>query len=224
MVTLMGKIYSVGMTKNSFDVAPEHGRTKFLVDVPHDGDNIDSKNPILNELTGLYYLWKNEHDVGYKGLEHYRRAIWDCTNTHLLEPDEIEDILKTHDVILTDNYVFFPGTMDRYCLPKDDPIRHIERMNERWNGFGDFYWNWICTHKPSENSWCNMAIAREDVFDSFCEMCFDLVLNLKQPAGTKRFFAYCSEKLWSPWADFKGYKVYHGSIIVYSEKPKDARY
>ena len=174
----MGKIYSVGMTKNSFDVAPEHGRTPFYVDAKHDGDNIDDQNYRLNELTGLYYLWKNEHDVGYKGLEHYRRAIWDCTNTHLLEPDEIEDILKTHDVILTDNYVFFPGTMDRYCLPKDDPIRHIERMNERWNGFGDFYWNWICTHKPSENSWCNMAIAREDVFDSYCEMCFDLVLTL----------------------------------------------
>ena len=26
MVTLMGKIYSVGMANNSFDVAPEHGR------------------------------------------------------------------------------------------------------------------------------------------------------------------------------------------------------
>ena len=220
----MGIIYSVGMTKNSFDVAPEHGRTPFYVDAKHDGDNIDDQNYRLNELTGLYYLWKNEHDVGYKGLEHYRRAIWDCTNTHLLEPDEIEAILKTHDVILTDNYVFFPGTMDRYCLPKDDPIRHIERMNERWNGFGDFYWNWICTHKPSDNSWCNMAIAREDVFDSYCDMCFDLVLNLKQPDGTKRFFAYCSEKLWSPWADFKGYKVYHGRIIVYSEKPKDSGY
>ena len=201
----MGKIYSVGMTKNSFDVAPEHGRTPFYVDAKHDGDNIDDQNYRLNELTGLYYLWRNEHGVGYKGLEHYRRAIWDFTNTHLLEPDEIEDILKTHDVILTDNYVFFPGTMNRYCLPKDDQIRHIERMNERWNGFGDFYWNWICTHKPSE-------------------MCFDLVLNLKQHAVTKRFFAYCSEKLWSPWADFKGYKVYHGRIIVYSEKPKDSGY
>ena len=35
----MGKIYSVGMTNNSFDVAPEHGRTPFYVDAKHDGDN-----------------------------------------------------------------------------------------------------------------------------------------------------------------------------------------
>lgn len=212
------------MSCNKFDVPSSHGRTKFLVDVPHDGDNIDSENPRLNELTALYYLWKNEHDVGYKGLEHYRRAIWDRTGTHLLEPYEIEDILKDHDVILTDNYVFFAGTMDRYCLPKDDNIRHIERMNERWNGFGDFYWHWLCTHYPSEHSWCNIFVANEEVADEYCEMCFDLVFNLKQPAGTKRFFAYCSEKLWSPWAAFKGYKVYNGRIHVYSEKPKYAGY
>ena len=212
------------MSCNKFDVAPNHGRTKFLVDVQHDGDNIDAENPRLNELTALYYLWKNEHDVGYKGLEHYRRAIWDRTGKHLLEPDEIEDILKTHDVILTDKYVFFEGTMDRYCLPKNGYTHHIERMNDQWNGFGDFYWNWICTHYPSEHSWCNIFIANEEVADEYCRMAFDLVFNLKQPVGTKRFFAYCTEKLWSPWSAFKGLKVYHGRIHVYSEKPASAGY
>ena len=97
-------------------------------------------------------------------------------------------------------------------------------MNDFWNGFGDYYWNWICTHYPSEHSWCNMFVAREEVADEYCEMCFDLVLNLKQPKGTKRFFAYCGEKLWSPWSAFKGLKVYHGRIHVYSDKPKYAGY
>lgn len=54
----MGVIYSVGMHKNVFNVAPEHGRTPFIVDEPHESDNIDSENYRLNELTGLYYLWK----------------------------------------------------------------------------------------------------------------------------------------------------------------------
>ena len=71
----MGKIYSVGMTKNHFDVVPNHGRTPFYVDAKHDGDNIDSKNQSLNELTGLYYLWKNEHNVGYKGYKVYHGRI-----------------------------------------------------------------------------------------------------------------------------------------------------
>lgn len=220
----MGVIYSVGMSKNVFDVAPEHGRTPFIVDEPHEGDNIDAENYRLNELTGLYYLWKNEHNVGYKGLEHYRRAIWDRTNHHLLEPSEIEDILKDYDVILTNNYVFFAGSMDRYCQPKNSYLHHIERMNDQWNGFGDFYWNYVCTHYAPEWSWCNVAIAREDVFDEYCEMAFDLVFNLKQPAGTTRYFAYCTEKLWSPWSAWKNLKVYYGRLHVYSDKPKDAKY
>lgn len=220
----MGKIYSVGMAKNSFDVAPEHGRTPFYVDAKHDGDNIDDQNYRLNELTGLYYLWKNEHGVGYKGLEHYRRAIWDCTNTHLLEPDEIDDILKTHDVILTDNYVHFPGPMTNYCLARDCGLGHIERMNEKWGGFGDFYWDFICSHTASEMSWCNMFIAREEVADEYCDMCFDLCFNLKQPEDKTRFFGFCTEKLWTSWASFKEYNVYNGRIRVYSEKPRNAVY
>lgn len=220
----MGVIYSVGMSKNVFDVAPEHGRTPFIVDEPHDGDNIDSENYRLNELTGLYYLWKNEHNVGYKGLEHYRRAIWDRTNHHLLEPSEIEGILKDHDVILTNNYVFFPGTMDNYCQPRNGYLHHIERMNDQWNGFGDHYWNYVCTHYPNEWSWCNVAIARENVFDEYCEMAFDLVFNLKQPADTTRFFGFCTEKLWSPWSAWKNLKVYYGRLHVYCDKPKYAKY
>lgn len=217
-------IYSAGMRMNVFDVAPNHGRTRFYVDEQHDAENIDSENYRLNELTALYYLWKNEHNVGYKGLEHYRRALFDATDSHLLEPDEIESILKDHDVILTDNYVHFPGQMNNYCLPRNCGLGHIERMNQRWNGFGDFYWDFICTHTASGMSWCNMFIAREEVADEYCELCFDLVFNLKQPEDKTRFFGFCTEKLWTPWAAFRKLKVYLGRIHVYSPKPNGAGY
>lgn len=220
----MGIIYSVGMSKNNFDVAPNHGRTKFLVDEHHEGENIDNLNPHYNEITGLYYLWKNEHGVSYKGLEHYRRAILDRTGNHLLEPDEIREILKTYDVILTDNYVYFPETMDHYCLPFTYYTNHIEKMNELYEGFGDFYRNYMCTHYAAEFSWTNMFIARTGVADEYCKMLFDLCFSIKAPAGKPRFYGYCCEKLWSPWAAFKGLKVYRGRIKVYSDKPKDANY
>jgi hypothetical protein len=220
----MGKIYSVGMTKNHFDVAPEHGRTPFYVDAKHDGDNIDDKNPLYNEITCLYYLWKHHGDTDYIGLEHYRRAIWDRTGNHLLEPDEISEILKTHDVILTNNYVFFAGTMDRYCLPFNYYTHHIEHMNEYMDGFGDFYRTFMCTHYPSEFSWTNMFIANTDIADEYCRMVFHMCDKVKAPAGAKRFYGYACEKLWSPWAAFKGLKAYHGRIHIYSEKPKDANY
>ena len=220
----MGIIYSAGMSCNHFDVAPEHGRTKFLVDVKHEGDNIDELNPMYNEITALYYLWKHHGETDYIGLEHYRRAIWDVSNTHLLEPDEIESILKTHDVILTHKYVCFPHTMDVYCLPFNYYTNHIEHMNEYMEGFGDFFRNFMCTHYPSEFSWTNMFIANTDIADEYCRMVFHMCDKVKAPAGAKRFYGYACEKLWSPWAAFKGLKVYHGRIKVYSDKPKDANY
>ena len=57
----MTKIYVVGSSKTKF--LPLDGiREKFLVDVDHDGDNIDSLNPWYSELTGMYYLWKHCND------------------------------------------------------------------------------------------------------------------------------------------------------------------
>lgn len=212
------------MKSNSFDVAPGHGRTPFYVDEVHPGDNIDDLNPLYNEITGLYYLWRNVHGVPYKGLEHYRRAIWDVSNTHLLEQDEIRDILKTHDVILTNNYVHFAGSMDRYCLPFNYYTHHIERMNELYEGFGDFYRNFMCTHYPSEFSWTNMFIANTDVADEYCKMLFDLLFSVKRPEVAPRFYGYAAEKMWSPWAAYRGLKVYYGRVHVYSDKPKNAGY
>lgn len=220
----MGIIYSAGMSCNKFDVAPNHGRTPFYVDKPHDGDNIDELNPLYNEITCLYYLWKHHGQTDYIGLEHYRRAIFDVSNDHLLEPDEIKEILKTHDVILTEKYVAFPHTMDAYCLPFNYYTNHIEKMNEMHEGFGDFYRNYMCTHYPTEFSWTNMFIARTAVADEYCKMLFDLCFSIKAPAGKPRFYGYCCEKLLSPWSAFKGLKVYRGRIKVYSEKPKDANY
>lgn len=220
----MGVIYSVGMEKNIFDVAPGHGRTPFYVDEAHPGDNIDELNPLYNEITGLYYLWKHHGETDYVGLEHYRRAIWDVSNTRLLEPEDITEILRDYDVILTEKYVAFGGTMDQYCLPFNYYTNHIDKMNELYDGFGDFYRTYMCTHYPSEFSWTNMFVARTEVADEYCKMLFDLCFSVKHPEGAKRFYGYVCEKLWSPWSSFKGLKVYKGRVHVYSDKPKGAGY
>lgn len=39
-----------------------------------DGENISEKNPYYNEMTGLYWLWKNT-DLDYSGICHYRRQF-----------------------------------------------------------------------------------------------------------------------------------------------------
>lgn len=48
-------IIVVGDSKKRFRKEADEGlRAKFLVDKPHDGDNIDKLNPWFCELTGLF--------------------------------------------------------------------------------------------------------------------------------------------------------------------------
>lgn len=56
------------------------------------GDNISEKNVIYAELTGLYWIWKNEKVHTYLGLCHYRRIL-------VFNPLYFQNIKKDHRVI-----------------------------------------------------------------------------------------------------------------------------
>ena len=89
------KIYVVGNSKNKF-LPLDNIREKFLIDQPHEGDNIDFLNPWYCELTGLYYLWKHADDK-IVGLEHYRTYFW--KDGHPINETQIKEELKKGDII-----------------------------------------------------------------------------------------------------------------------------
>ena len=57
------------------------------------GDSISRWNNFYGELTGVYWVWKNEVDADIIGICHYRRFF---LNKHrqLLVQQEYDDILK----------------------------------------------------------------------------------------------------------------------------------
>ena len=57
------------------------------------GENISDKNCYYSELTGLYWVWKNCHDVDYVGTCHYRRYLLGADERILME-DDYEKILS----------------------------------------------------------------------------------------------------------------------------------
>ena len=79
------------------------------------GDNISSKNASYCELTAQYWLWKNS-TADIKGLVHYRRILGspnahavpfesiDARRDKAVTGEEIESLLKSHDVILPKLY------------------------------------------------------------------------------------------------------------------------
>ena len=68
-----------------------------------EGYNISSKNPNYNELTAVYWAWKNLKDVDAIGLVHYRRLFFDgkpYSLNNVLSVKKIEKLLTTYDVIV----------------------------------------------------------------------------------------------------------------------------
>lgn len=153
----------------------------------HTGDHISEKNGRYNELTGMYWVWKNvQEDV--VGICHYRRYFvtpagklknlligrQDC----FLDERHISKMLKQSDIIVH-NKTFF-------------------RENNRIQfskGVNPVYWEFIEREMrfmyPSYHSalrtvagrryahLLNMLITKKEVYDQYCEWLFPLLFRIE---------------------------------------------
>lgn len=187
------KIYVVGSSKNRF-FPLDNIREKFLVDQPHQGDNIDFLNPLLCEMTGLYYLWKHCTD-NIVGLEHYRRYM--MVDNHPITENEANILLDEYDLLC-------PIAKYSKRQPVRTWIEREHRMND-FNYFLDFikdyvdvdYYNACKTTLNSDYHLLgNMFIARKKFCDEYCEFIYDVMF---------RFLKHCKDTNYDPTRRIIGY-------------------
>ena len=157
------------------------------------GEHISDRNRQYCELTGLYWMWKNDpHDIA--GLAHYRR--------HFILPDNWVDIMmqnKVDAIVPVPTYVY-PNIDTNYRqrhIPDDWDylLQYLKEM--------DAHTYEIARAVFSGNLYlpCNMFIAKWEVLDELCSWMFPILDAVARHGGVKkdiymnRYVGFLSERL-----------------------------
>lgn len=175
------------------------------------GDNISSENKSYCELTGLYWLWKN-HECDIIGICHYRRFF--VNNGRMLTKEYIERTLENYDIIIPANGAVNCDTVkehyaDRHVGSDLEVCRQV--ILEKYPDYSEAF-------EYMQNSklmnFCNMLVARKEVYDEYCGWLFDILFEVQKHIDIsdrddyqKRVFGFLSERLIKVWLLKNEYRV-----------------
>ena len=181
------------------------------------GDNISRLNLYINEITALYWLWKNTaHTV--IGLCHYRRFFTTAEDLTFA----YEKILTKEDALkLLERYDIIVSTIGFEMMPQRELIRndcgvelttfaesvirkHLLKAQPDYLESFETVMNLVAIYK------CNMFVARRDVFDAWCKWLFSFYIDATEEVlrtfnldeitdNRRRILGYFSERLLTIW-------------------------
>lgn len=185
----MKNIYVIGSKKNNF-YNFDKIRNKFLIDEYHENINIDYLNNRLCELTGLYYLWKNDNS-NIVGLEHYRRYL--TYKNKMIDSSIIDNMLIENSIIATYNegyiknnniysknenlyvnkgIIYYFKCRKKLFASLEIFLFFLKKYNI--DLYNIFNYN---LHNKTKHLLCNMFITSRNILNKYCEFIFDIIFN-----------------------------------------------
>ena len=179
-------------------------------------DNISKLNKNFCELTGLYWIWKND-DANIVGLVHYRRYFfknfYDACRKKVIDKRSIKKILNEYDIILPKKWYYNKTTEEIYAENHKIEDYYITRevIEEKYADYIESF-DRISTSK--ESYLFNMFCCKKELIDQYCEWLFDIMFELKNRIDisnyddyNKRIFGFLSERLFNVWLDKNNLKI-----------------
>lgn len=208
------------------------GKNQDFAEVHDDkGDNIADRNRSFCELTGLYWIWKNDRS-DIEGLVHYRRFfttnILSTSPSYFLTPGKAEKILEKHDIITSKLYSFHKTIFDNrqeFCYRKD-LLQLREVIQEKTP---DYLKTYDAIMEGHHSFLCNMLVARKEILSGYCEWLFSILFELEKRIDSSsyegnwaRLYGYISEVLLTVYV-FKNRLKYKSMAIAVTDKSFLAR-
>lgn len=180
-----------------------NGQKGFQLD--NEGINISSKNPNYNELTAIYWAWKNLNNVDAVGLVHYRRLFsfgFKRDLNSVLTKKQVEKLLEKAPVILPKKRNYYIETIKSHYTHSHyrkslDVLRQVLKNDypKYLSSFDDLM------NKRSAHMF-NMFIMKTPYFNEYCEFVFSVLSKVEKQIDISnysvqeaRVFGYLSELL-----------------------------
>lgn len=176
------------------------------------GENIENLNRKLNELTALYWIWKNTEDP-ITGLAHYRRYLLG-TDGEVLTIPETEQLLNTADIICHSfnlDYLSVKTNIIMMGLIGGQVAYDIVRGHLP-AGYQEAFEQVMQNHHYYI---CHLFVTRREILDEYCKWLFSFITDAANEYIPRtgcdpqevRAVGYIAEALLSVWALKNGVKV-----------------
>lgn len=175
------------------------------------GDNISLKNKSYNELTAIYWAWKNYDTLGnpdFIGLMHYRRHFifrpsddvveeyFDIDDNYLnlinYSPDIIGNILSKYDYIAHIGHVdevYKHYYENHHIEDLDLAIKILKQKYPKFSKIADEYL------QMSDVNFCNMFVFPKKIFFEYCKWIFDILEEFERQIDLSEKRLFISERL-----------------------------
>ncbi|MBR1580354.1 MAG: DUF4422 domain-containing protein [Selenomonadaceae bacterium] len=206
------------------------------------GDSISERNRFYCELTGHYWIWKNDLDSEIVGLCQYRRYLWlnappsrlcsqnfrslDECRQHL-DARHLERLLDDRDVILPRPYAFSHDNIETQFVRAhrqenfDLMLRSIERVDP------DYMSTARKVFARRTEYLANLIIARKNVFDDYSRWLFDVLFDVERHVelndDNARLPGYMAERLLNLYVAHNRLRVREVPLIFIGDAPDSSR-
>ena len=183
------------------------------------GDNISDLNHLFGELTGIYWVWKNDMDSDIIGVCHYRRFFTDVQG-RLLEGKDFEDILSDGGVLISQCIPCEQTYRDNYSR-----VHHKRDMEALEYGVRTAYPDYMPEFEKAMNGhkqyFGNIFVMKRDDYMSYCQWLFDVLMTAGEKvditgydAYHARIYGFLSEILVYVWALHNKKNIHEGHLMM----------
>ena len=172
------------------------------------GNNISQQNPYYNELTAIYWGWKNL-DVDALGLVHYRRYLSLNKKKSLdavLSSQQAQELLKQYDIILPQKRDYYIETNESHYLHahEHEPFNVMRQViRQDYPEYEDAF------ETVMKRTWAhmfNMFIMKKQPLDEYLTWMFDVLHKVEERIDIssystyeQRVYGFLSELLLDVW-------------------------